>query len=32
LRQEMMWAPRARLRELAFPPADEELIALLSSR
>ena len=32
LRQEMMWAPRAALRGLPFPPADEKLIDLLSSR
>jgi len=27
--QEMRWVPRAQLRTLGFPPADEELIALL---
>ena len=29
LGQEMRWVPRAELRTLGFPPADEELIALL---
>lgn len=28
--QEMRWVPRAELTELAFPPADEELIARLT--
>ena len=32
LGQEMQWVARARLRELAFPPADDELIALLTER
>jgi 8-oxo-dGTP diphosphatase len=27
--QEMRWVPRAELRSLAFPPADDELIDLL---
>lgn len=30
LGQEMQWVARTRLRELQFPPADAELIALLS--
>jgi mutator protein MutT len=30
LGQEMAWVERARLRTLPFPPADEELIALLT--
>ena len=30
LGQEMRWVPRAELRALGFPPADEELIALLT--
>jgi 8-oxo-dGTP diphosphatase len=30
LGQEMRWVPRADLRSLQFPPADDELIALLS--
>ena len=30
LGQEMRWVPRANLRDLGFPPADEELIALLT--
>ncbi|HUR35314.1 MAG TPA: (deoxy)nucleoside triphosphate pyrophosphohydrolase [Vicinamibacterales bacterium] len=30
LGQEMQWVPRARLRDLEFPPADEALIARLS--
>jgi mutator protein MutT len=30
LGQEMRWVPRAELRTLSFPPADEELIRLLS--
>ncbi len=30
LGQEMRWVPRAELRSLQFPPADEELIALLT--
>jgi mutator protein MutT len=29
LGQEMQWAPRARLRDLQFPPADDALIDLL---
>jgi 8-oxo-dGTP diphosphatase len=29
LGQEMQWVPRANLRDLEFPPADEELIAEL---
>jgi 8-oxo-dGTP diphosphatase len=29
LGQEMRWVPRAELRSLAFPPADDELIDLL---
>jgi 8-oxo-dGTP diphosphatase len=29
LGQEMRWVPRSELRALEFPPADEELIALL---
>ncbi len=28
--QEMRWVPRAELRSLGFPPADTELIALLT--
>ena len=31
LGQEMRWVPRAELPTLGFPPADEELIALLTS-
>jgi 8-oxo-dGTP diphosphatase len=30
LGQEMRWVPRAGLRDLGFPPADEELIDLLT--
>ncbi len=30
LGQEMKWIPRAQLRELEFPPADAELIRMLS--
>ena len=30
LGQEMQWVARERLRELEFPPADDELIVLLS--
>jgi mutator protein MutT len=30
LGQEMRWVPREELRSLKFPPADDELIALLS--
>ena len=30
LGQEMLWAPRAMLRELEFPPADAKLIELLA--
>jgi len=30
LGQEMRWVPRAELRSLGFPPADEELIAILT--
>jgi mutator protein MutT len=30
LGQDMQWAPRAELRSLGFPPADEELIRLLT--
>ena len=30
LGQEMRWVPRSELRGLGFPPADEELIALLT--
>jgi 8-oxo-dGTP diphosphatase len=30
LGQEMRWVPRLELRALGFPPADEELIALLT--
>lgn len=30
LGQEMVWAPRAKLRELEFPPADARLIELLA--
>ena len=30
LGQEMRWVPRAELRALGFPPADEELIELLT--
>jgi mutator protein MutT len=30
LGQEMMWVPRAKLRELTFPPADARLIELLT--
>ena len=29
LGQEMRWVPRAELRSLQFPPADDELIAML---
>jgi 8-oxo-dGTP diphosphatase len=29
LGQEMQWVPRAELRSLQFPPADDELIAML---
>jgi 8-oxo-dGTP diphosphatase len=32
LGQEMQWVPRARLGDLAFPPADDELIALLGEQ
>jgi 8-oxo-dGTP diphosphatase len=32
LGQEMRWVPRADLRALGFPPADEELIATLTRR
>ena len=32
LGQEMQWVARARLGELQFPPADADLIALLSRR
>jgi 8-oxo-dGTP diphosphatase len=32
LGQDMQWVPRERLRELEFPPADDELIAMLSHR
>lgn len=32
LGQEMRWVSRAELRTLEFPPADEELIALLETR
>ena len=31
LGQEMRWVPRAELRGLGFPPADQELIALLTN-
>lgn len=31
LGQEMRWVPRAELRTLGFPPADEELIARLTT-
>ena len=31
LGQEMRWVPRGELRSLGFPPADEELIALLTA-
>ena len=31
LGQEMRWVPRADLRALGFPPADEELIGLLTA-
>lgn len=31
LGQEMRWVPRAELASLGFPPADEELIRLLTS-
>jgi len=31
LGQEMRWVPRAELRSLDFPPADEELIRVLES-
>ena len=30
LGQDMQWVPRERLRDLEFPPADDELIVLLS--
>lgn len=30
--QDMRWVPRAELRTLKFPPADDELIALLERR
>jgi 8-oxo-dGTP diphosphatase len=30
LGQEMQWVPRGRLQDLEFPPADAELIAILS--
>ena len=30
LGQAMQWVPRARLRDLEFPPADDELIRLLT--
>ena len=30
LGQEMRWVPRSELRSLGFPPADEELIAILT--
>jgi len=30
LGQDMQWVPRERLRELEFPPADDELIVLLT--
>jgi hypothetical protein len=30
LGQEMRWVPRTELRSLQFPPADDELIALLT--
>jgi mutator protein MutT len=30
LGQQIMWAPRAALRVLAFPPADDELIRMLA--
>jgi 8-oxo-dGTP diphosphatase len=30
LGQEMRWVPRTELRSLGFPPADEELIAMLT--
>jgi mutator protein MutT len=32
LGQEMQWAPRAELRALQFPPADEELLDFLCGR
>ena len=32
LGQELRWVPRGELRSLDFPPADHELIALLSAR
>ncbi len=32
LGQAMQWVPRERLRELEFPPADDELIRLLTTR
>jgi 8-oxo-dGTP diphosphatase len=32
LGQQMQWVPRARLADLEFPPADEELIRTLSRR
>ena len=32
LGQEMRWFPRAQLAQLEFPPADAELIAMLSKR
>jgi len=31
LGQDMRWVPRAELRSLGFPPADSELIAMLTS-
>jgi 8-oxo-dGTP diphosphatase len=31
LGQEMQWVPRSALRELAFPPADAELIRMLTA-
>jgi mutator protein MutT len=30
LGQEMLWVPRAQLKTLGFPPADEELITILT--
>jgi mutator protein MutT len=32
LGQEIRWTPRTELRQLAFPPADAELIALLAAQ
>jgi 8-oxo-dGTP diphosphatase len=32
LGQEMRWVPRAELRTLGFPPADQELIAMLTNQ